>query len=130
MSCFCNSKVNPGATWKLERSSCPMCVFTLGSEMAAEPEAQTRLFPSLTNTNHASASLHTCMCSIGSLQTATHDGFQTYVQGWSVLNLSTPLRPSSPVNTHEYFLFLPFKAGQGHCQVDNQLMAILTFCSC
>lgn len=57
MSCFCN-KVNPGVTWKIERSSCPMCVFTLGSEMAAEPEAQTRLFPSLTNKNQASVSLH------------------------------------------------------------------------
>lgn len=58
MSCFCNIKANPGATWKIERSSCPMCVFTLGSEMAAEPEAQTRLFPSLTNKNQASVSLH------------------------------------------------------------------------
>lgn len=97
--------------------------------MAWEPEAQTHLFPSLTSKNQASASLHTCMCSIRSLQTPTHDGFQTYVHGWAVLNLCTPSHPSSPRNTHEY-LFSAFKAGQGYCRLNNRLMAILTFCNC
>lgn len=117
MSCFCNIKAGSCATWKLQRSSCLMCVFTLGSEMAAEPEAQTRLFPSLTSKNQVSVSLHTSMCSIGSLQTPTNGGFRAQVYGWSALNLCTPSRNSYPVNTHEKLLFLPFKSGHGYSRV-------------
>lgn len=72
MSCICNIKENPSPTWKLQCTSCSMCVFTLGSELTAEPEALSRLFPSLTNKSQDSASLYTCMCSKGSLQTPTY----------------------------------------------------------